>query len=188
MATLLRRVESRTTRSERIGAPRIHVAVTVLNNSANRPGHEHGASLGRRSAPGRPTGVQRTGRLVQRPGANARGRRRPPAHRRSSLDLGAAPVDLSGSGADTLRTRGEHRGLIDAPAARTIALSVPAAQVANRRLRVADVLPVRSDQRLGDADDTRAPAAPLDLERLTDKVVAAIDRRLWSHRERMGGR
>jgi hypothetical protein len=29
---------------------------------------------------------------------------------------------------------------------------------------------------------------PPDIERLTDSVVAAIDRRLWSHRERMEGR
>jgi hypothetical protein len=186
--TLVRLVSSRTERTELIGAPRIHIAVALLSSAANLPGHELGASRSRRSVLGRPIGVRRTGRLVQSPGANAGGRRRPPAHRRSSLGLGAAPVDLGGSGAGTLRARREQRGLIDAPAARTIALSGPAVQVANRRPRVADAPPVGRNQQLRDTDDARAPAAPLDLERLTDKVVAAIDRRLWSHRERMGGR
>jgi hypothetical protein len=102
--------------------------------------------------------------------------------------VGAAPVELGASAVGTLRRRGDHRGLINAPAARTIALSVPAPQVASRRLSVAEVRSADGDRQLRDTDAERAPAAPLDLERLTDKVVAAIDRRLWSHRERMGGR
>jgi hypothetical protein len=185
---LLRSIESRTTRSDRIGVPRINVAVNVVHRAPTRLGHRLGAPPVRMVTPGQHSDEQRPDRLVRRPGADARRQRWPAAHPRSSLVVGAAPVKLGASAAGTLRRRGDHRGLINAPAARTIALSVPAPQVASRRLSVAEVRSADGDRQLRDTDAERAPAAPLDLERLTDKVVAAIDRRLWSHRERMGGR
>lgn len=185
---LLRSIESRTTHYERFGAPQIKIAVNLVKNAPTNFGNELSAPVVRRSTPGHGTGEQRPDRLVRRSGADARDHRWPTAHRRSSLVVVAAPVELSGSAAGTLRGRGAHRGVIDAPAARTIALSATAPRDANPRPSVADRRSADSDRRLSDTDAGTSPPAPLDLERLTDKVVAAIDRRLWSHRERMGGR
>jgi hypothetical protein len=184
---LLRSIESRTTHSDRIGAPSINVAVNVLHRAPTRPGQKLGAVV-RLAAPGQQIDGQRPGRFTGRPSAAERGQRHPAAHPRSSLVVGAAPVELRASAAGTLRRRGEDRGLINAPAARTIALSATTPQVANRQLSVADLRSADSGRRFRGTDAERAPSAPLDLERLTDKVIASIDRRQWAHRERMGGR
>ena len=184
----LRSIESRTTHSERIGGPRINVAVNLVHGAPTRAAHRFVAPLLRMPPPGQQTGAQRPDLPIWRRPDDPHGPRRPFTHPRSSLVLRAAPVERSASTAGTQRTGGGRRGLIDAPVARTISLAVTARQVSSRRLAVDDIGPTHGDRRSTDTDAARASTPPLDLERLTDKVVAAIDRRLWSHRERMGGR
>jgi hypothetical protein len=182
MVALLRRIESRTTRSERSGGPRTNVAVNILHGAPSHAGHKLGAPLVRPPARGHQTDERRAGRLIRRPGADARVQRRP------ARVVGADPVELSAEAVGTGHRLGERRGLIVAPSARMIALSATAPHAANGRLSIAKARSAGDERRGRDTGAETAPGAPINIEHLTDKVVAAIDRRLWSHRERMGGR
>jgi hypothetical protein len=188
MVALLQSIESRTTRSERFIGPRTNVAVNIVHGAPSHAGHKLGAPLVRPPARGQQTDERRAGRLIRRPGADARVQRRPAAaHPRPPLVVGADPGELSAEAVGT-RHKLEHRGLIVAPAARMIALSVTAPHATNRRLSIAKVRSADGERRVRDKGAETVPGAPINIEYLTDKVVAAIDRRLWSHRERMGGR
>jgi hypothetical protein len=189
MVALLQRIESRTTRSERFIGPRIDVAVNIVHHAPSHAAHKLGAPLVRPPTRGQQADERRAGRLIRRPGAVARVQLRPAAaHPRPPLDIGAAPVELSPAAVGTVHRAGEHRGLIVAPAARMIGLSVTAPHAAARRLSIVKARSADDERRVRDTGAETAPGAPINIEHLTDKVVAAIDRRLWSHRERMGGR
>jgi hypothetical protein len=91
---------------------------------------------------------------------------------------------VPGNGSAGFGSRDPARVLVDiAPARAILPMQPPARGLSG----------VVSDTKDGSVNSIGRPAPSAfsgtpDIERLTDKVVAALDRRLWSQRERMGGR
>lgn len=185
--TLLRRIEARTTHAQRTYLPRINVAVNLLQTTQDRGEHRLGAPLViRLPITGQGNQGARASRLMWPATADTRVIGPAVGHLRPSLAAAADPVVFRA--ASVRAVNGERRGLIDAPAAATIGLSRPVLDVGHRRPTAADAGPADSTRRLRPVDAAAPVSAPVDIEGLTDKVISAIDRRLWSHRERMGGR
>jgi hypothetical protein len=183
--TALRRFEMRSRHVERIIAPRISVSVTVVRGRSGIVEDHRGlpaaglpAALGtaltgrnrtRRTGRSRAVGVH-----IQQPStARLVASTRPPA---------AAAVP--GNGLAGFGSRDPARVLVDVAPARAILPMQPPER------GLSGVVPDTKD---GSVNSIGRPAPSAfsgtpDIERLTDKVVAALDRRLWSQRERMGGR
>jgi len=182
---VLRRFEVRSRHVERIIAPMISVSVTIVRG---RPGivedHRGSPAIGRLVALGTAltarNGARRAGRsravgahIQQAPTSRLVPSVRPPA---------AAVVPRNGSAG--FGSRDTARVLVDVAPARAILPMRPPER---------GLSGVVSDTKDRSANSSGRPAPSAfsgtpDIERLTDKVVAALDRRLWSQRERMGGR